>query len=144
VDGWLCVAAVTDGHWRAVVSTLGVEDAAALDGAFRTRAVADAVGALDAARVPCEIATNEFSRAMDDDPEMKGHALVLDQQHPKAGRFRHFGQTITSSDTPQTIQGPPPICGQHTREILHEHGYEDTEIDKLVEARAIFEELWVD
>ena len=81
---------------------------------------------------------------MYDDPEMRAHGLVVEQQHPKVGRFLHFGQTITFSDTPQHIQGPPPVCGQHTREILRQHGYEDTEIDKLVEARAIFEDLWVD
>jgi crotonobetainyl-CoA:carnitine CoA-transferase CaiB-like acyl-CoA transferase len=145
VDGWLCLAALTDDQWQAVVATMGVgDDAAAVEGAFRGRAVADVFGALDAAGVPCEIATNDFSRGMYDDPEMRAHGLVVEQQHPKVGRFRHFGATITFSETPQHIQGPPPICGQHTREILREHGYEDTEIDKLVEARAIFEDLWVD
>jgi crotonobetainyl-CoA:carnitine CoA-transferase CaiB-like acyl-CoA transferase len=149
-DGWLCVAALADDQWDALLTTLDVRDDAAavddaaLEGAFRTRAVADVFAALDGAGVPCEIASNTFSRGMYDDPEMREHGLVVEQQHPKVGRFRHFGTTITFSDTPQQIQGPPPICGQHTREILREYGYEDTEIDKLVDARAIFEDLWVD
>jgi crotonobetainyl-CoA:carnitine CoA-transferase CaiB-like acyl-CoA transferase len=143
-DGWLCVAALADEEWDALTASVGAGDAAALEDAFRTRAVAEVFAALDAAGVPCEIATNTFSRGMYDDPEMWAHGLVVEQQHPKVGRFRHFGATITFSDTPQHIQGPPPVCGQHTRVILREHGYEDTEIDKLVEARAIFEELWVD
>jgi len=144
-DGWLCVAALADEQWGALVTILDVgDDVIAIEGAFRSRAVADTFAALDGAGVPCEIATNTFSRGMYDDPEMWAHGLVVEQQHPKVGRFHHFGQTITLSDTPQHIQGPPPICGQHTREILRAHGYEDTEIDKLVEARAIFEDLWVD
>ncbi len=65
------------------------------------------------------------------------------QQHPKLGRFEHFGTTIDFSDTPGRIWGPPPLVGQHTREIMHEYGFDDTEIDKLVEVKAVFEELSV-
>jgi crotonobetainyl-CoA:carnitine CoA-transferase CaiB-like acyl-CoA transferase len=144
-DGWLCVAALADDQWDALLTTLAVgDDSVAVEEAFGTRAVADVFAALDGAGVPCEIASNAFSRGMYDDPEMREHGLVVEQQHPKVGRFLHFGATITFSDTPQHIQGPPPICGQHTREILREHGYEDSEIDKLVDTRAIFEDLWVD
>jgi len=144
-DGWLCVAALADDQWAALVANLGAgDDVTAIEDAFRAREAAEVFAALDAAGVPCEIATSTFSRGMYDDPEMQKHGLVVEQQHPKVGRFRHFGATITFSDTPEHIQGPPPICGQHTREILRAHGYEDTEIDKLVEARAIFEDLWVD
>jgi crotonobetainyl-CoA:carnitine CoA-transferase CaiB-like acyl-CoA transferase len=144
-DGWLCVAAFADEHWDTLTTIVGVgDDVTAIESALRTRAVEDVFAALDAAGVPCEIATNTFSHGMYDDPEMWAHGLVVEQQHPKVGQYHQFGATITFSDTPQHIQGPPPVCGQHTREILREHGYEDTEIDKLVEARAIFEELWVD
>jgi len=32
--------------------------------------------------------------------------------------------------------------GQHTRELMCEHGYDDADVDKLVESKAVFEELW--
>jgi hypothetical protein len=32
--------------------------------------------------------------------------------------------------------------GQHTREIMHDYGYDDADVDKLVESKAVFEELW--
>jgi len=34
--------------------------------------------------------------------------------------------------------------GQHTREIMRQHGFEDAEIDKLIEVKAVFEAHWVE
>ena len=64
-------------------------------------------------------------------------------QHPELGRFEHFGTTIDFSDTPGRIWGPPPLVGQHTREIMHEYGFDDTEIDALCSDKAIFETMSV-
>ncbi len=69
---------------------------------------------------------------------------MVEQQHPKLGRFNHFGSTITFSETPSRIWGPPPVVGQHTREIMRENGYDAGEIDKLLAGEAVFEDLWVD
>ena len=93
--------------------------------------------------MPCEIADPRFSLQVFDDPEMRKLGLVVEQQHPKLGRFEHFGSTISFSDTPGRIFGPPPVVGQHTREIMGEHGFDEDEIDKLLAGEAVFEELWV-
>ncbi|MCU1375676.1 MAG: hypothetical protein JWO68_2962, partial [Actinomycetia bacterium] len=42
------------------------------------------------------------------------------------------------------VQGPPPIIGQHTREILRQHGYDEEGIEQLLASKAIHEDLWVD
>jgi crotonobetainyl-CoA:carnitine CoA-transferase CaiB-like acyl-CoA transferase len=99
---------------------------------------------LDGHGVPCEIADDRFALGVHDDPEMVEHGLVVRQQHPKVGRFEHFGTTIHFSDTPGTVWGPPPVCGQHTRQVLAEHGFTGEEIDALVASGGAFEELWVD
>jgi formyl-CoA transferase len=39
---------------------------------------------------------------------------------------------------------PPPVIGQHTREILRQHGFDDDRIERLLAAKVIFEDLWVD
>ncbi len=39
---------------------------------------------------------------------------------------------------------PPPVIGQHTREILRQHGFDDDRIEGLLAAKVIFEDLWVD
>jgi crotonobetainyl-CoA:carnitine CoA-transferase CaiB-like acyl-CoA transferase len=145
-DGWACLAAVTPAQREALAAATAVDalDARELEPWFRNRPSAEAFAVLDAHGVPCEICDDEFGRRIFDDPEMDAHELVVHQQHPKVGRFEHFGRTIHFSDTPGRIWGPPPVCGQHTREIMHEHGFEDAEIDKLVDAKAVFEEHWVD
>ncbi len=35
------------------------------------------------------------------------------------------------SDTPGRIAGPPPLLGQHSREVLADLGYSDAEIQTL-------------
>ena len=73
---------------------------------FRERSVRDLFEALDGRGVPCEIADPDFSARVFDDPEMQSRGLVVQQQHPKLGRFDHFGATITFSDTPGAHLGP--------------------------------------
>jgi crotonobetainyl-CoA:carnitine CoA-transferase CaiB-like acyl-CoA transferase len=163
-DGWVCIAATKDEHWRGLLGALGhasvgddprFGDASGraahrqeldelLEPLFRKGTAADVFAALDEHGVPCEIADPEFSRRAFDDPEMRELGLLVEQQHPKLGRFEHFGTTISFSDTPGRIWGPPPVVGQHTREIMREYDFGDDEIDKLLAGEAVFEDLWVD
>jgi crotonobetainyl-CoA:carnitine CoA-transferase CaiB-like acyl-CoA transferase len=163
-DGWVCIAAERDDHWRALVDALALPDLAAdrrfvdataragnadaitavLEPSFRRLSSVEIFDALDTRGVPCEIADPDFSLQVFDDPEMRAHNLVVTQEHPVLGRFDHFGTTIDFSDTPGRIWGPPPTVGQHTREIMLEHGFHDGDVDKLVEAGAVFEELRID
>lgn len=163
-DGWLCVAALAEDHWRSLLATLDLDalavdphfadpDArtrnrtaleAILEPVFKARPVHDLFELLNGRGVPCEIADGEFCLRVFDDPQMQAHNLVVHQHHPKLGEFDHFGETIHFSDTPGRIWGPPPVCGQHSREVLRECGYEDAAIDELVETKAVFEDLWVD
>jgi crotonobetainyl-CoA:carnitine CoA-transferase CaiB-like acyl-CoA transferase len=147
-DGWACIAAVTELHRKALAAATGIGldalDPAHLEPWFRARPGGEVFAALDTHGVPCELCDDDFGRRIFDDPEMDAHELVVHQQHPKLGSFEHFGKTIHFSDTPGRIWGPPPVCGQHTREIMREHGFGDAGIDRLVEIKAVFEEHWVE
>jgi crotonobetainyl-CoA:carnitine CoA-transferase CaiB-like acyl-CoA transferase len=163
-DGWLCVVAVTEAQWRALAGALGhrhwtdnpmfvdaagrqrhrVELEQLLEPVFAARTSAELFDVLDRAGVPCEIPDAEFALGVHDDPHLAELGLTVRQQHPKLGRFEHFGRTVDFSDTQPEIWGPPPICGQHTREILRQVGYDEADVDKLLESRAVFEDLWVD
>jgi crotonobetainyl-CoA:carnitine CoA-transferase CaiB-like acyl-CoA transferase len=150
-DAWVCVAAVTAAEQTALSSVLGLgalpDDAELtriLEAWFAARTSIDAFTTLDHAGVPTEICDGDFGVRVFDDPEMEELGLVVEQRHPKLGRYQQFGVTIDFSDTPQRIFGPPPVVGQHTREIMHEYGYDDADVDKLIESKAVFEELWYD
>ena len=163
-DGWLCLAAVTEQHWVALANALGhaewvldprfrnadsrlrhrVELEELLAEGFASRGSQSAFSLLDEHGVPCEIPNPEFGLGVFDDPELSSRGLTVCLEHPKLGHYETFGRTIDFSDTQPEIWGPPPLCGQHTRAIMEEYGYEETEIDKLVDAKAVFEELWVD
>ena len=55
------------------------------------------------------------------------------------GAMRQFGHLITFSETPGSITRPPPLVGQHSREILREAGYRDADVDTLIAGRVVYE-----
>jgi len=51
-------------------------------------------------------------------PYMWGQDMVLEVEHPVAGKFLTAGFPIKFSKTPCRIEKPAPVLGQHTREVL--------------------------
>jgi crotonobetainyl-CoA:carnitine CoA-transferase CaiB-like acyl-CoA transferase len=141
-DGWLCVAAVDPEHRRALAGLLGagaVDDVAfdAFEPVFATRSARDWADALDAAGVPAEISDPEFVMSLFDDPEMIERGWVASYDHPIVGHMDAFGLLFDFSETPGTVQGPPFLAGQHSREILAETGRDDAAIAALVASGAV-------
>ena len=56
------------------------------------------------------------------------------------GELGQVGLAFSFSKTPARVQGPPPLVGAHTREILAEAGYDDAAIGALFEAGAVGDE----
>jgi crotonobetainyl-CoA:carnitine CoA-transferase CaiB-like acyl-CoA transferase len=83
--------------------------------------------------VPVEIAHPDAGRTWYDRPDLVAAGLVADYEHPQYGRFRQFGHLVHLSETPGRIAGPPPLLGQHSREVLAELGYSADEIQALRE-----------
>lgn len=145
-DGWICLAAVTELHRERLGKALGTRAAdlaGVLEREFAALSTAAAFALLDGHDVPVEIADAGFSARLFDDQQMWERGLVVAHDHPQLGRVETFGSSITFSETPGRIQGPPPLCGQHTRDILTEHGFAAAEIDRLVASGAVFEEIRV-
>jgi crotonobetainyl-CoA:carnitine CoA-transferase CaiB-like acyl-CoA transferase len=133
-DGWLCIAAITDAHWHALCSTLGVADdvtSAPAEAVFRTRSAAEWFDALDAVGVPCEVSSDTFALGAFDDPELIERGWVSATRHPVVGRIDMAGLGFDFSETPGRVQAPPVYVGQESREILREVGYSDEQIDAL-------------
>lgn len=65
-------------------------------------------------------------------PHIQQAGLVQSVTHPVAGEVPQLGPVIFLRDTPGEIAGPPPLLGQHSREILELAGYSADEADRLV------------
>ena len=61
--------------------------------------------------------------------------VTLDDE--ELGTLQNIGVPVKLSATPGSIRQRGPALGQHSREILREHGYTEAEVEKLVEAGTV-------
>jgi crotonobetainyl-CoA:carnitine CoA-transferase CaiB-like acyl-CoA transferase len=151
-DDWIQIAAVQPREFEALCRALGLpellDDSRFIDAAgrrehrqqleallaprFATRTAIVWSRVLDDAGVPNEIPRETHageSVLFDSDNERLG--MVADYEHPIVGHMRQFGELVQFSDTPGRIFGPPPLVGQHTKDILGWLGYTDEEMQAL-------------
>lgn len=69
-----------------------------------------------------------------DDEQTRVNGMIVEMDHPTAGRIRALNAPIRLSDNPAQVRLVPPTLGQHNREVLLEHGYDDEAVDQLTEA----------
>ncbi len=74
---------------------------------------------------------------MASDPQALAREMVVELDHPVAGHTRARGVPVKLGTTPGRVRRPAPTFGQHTREVLREHGFGDAEIDALAAEKAI-------
>jgi crotonobetainyl-CoA:carnitine CoA-transferase CaiB-like acyl-CoA transferase len=94
---------------------------------------------LDAAGVPCEVASSTYARELFDDPDMHERGWVVRNAHEHLGTVEHVGMPWSFSLTAAQNLAGSPITGQHSRSILRGLGYTDAEIDELVAEGAVGE-----
>ena len=99
---------------------------------FRTRTSVSWSHALDDAGVPNEVPLDSIGgEVVLHDADNVALGLVAEYEHPMMGLMRQFGDLVQFSDAPSTHDRPPPLVGEHTREILGWLGHDDAEIDAL-------------
>jgi crotonobetainyl-CoA:carnitine CoA-transferase CaiB-like acyl-CoA transferase len=72
-----------------------------------------------------------------EDPWCIGRGLVVEAEHPRAGRIRTMGSALHLSRTPVSVAGRAPVLGEHTEEILLAAGFSPREIQDLLAAGVI-------
>ena len=108
-----------------------------LDGLIRdrmvTRSRAEWIRDLEAAAIPCG-PINSVAEALAS-PQTKAREMVATVEHPAAGQVSLTGVPFKMFGTPATIRRPPPVLGQHSREVLaDELGFSEAELAELVAA----------
>jgi crotonobetainyl-CoA:carnitine CoA-transferase CaiB-like acyl-CoA transferase len=145
---WLFLAAPEPDQRKRLADVLGepglatdpeADAADLMMGRFREQPASAWCSALDAAGVPVERVNESFCRELFDDPEAHGLGLVAETWAEAVGRFEDPGLLVHHSENPGIIQRGPCMCGEHTREILREIGYEDAEIDLMGDERAVLD-----
>jgi crotonobetainyl-CoA:carnitine CoA-transferase CaiB-like acyl-CoA transferase len=63
------------------------------------------------------------------DPQVLHQEMLLEMDHPRAGKIKTLGFPVKLSQTPAQLKGPPPYMGQHTEEVLQELGYSPREVE---------------
>ena len=95
---------------------------------FRTRTRAEWVADLSAQGVPAA-PVNTVGEALSDPPIRE--RVVIQQDHPRGGKFAALANPVRFSETPIDRYGPSPLFGEHTRPVLESLGYSADEIQKL-------------
>jgi len=72
-----------------------------------------------------------------DCPQLAMRGFFHEIDHPVAGRLRYPGQTWAASEAGFSIRCRPPLLGEHTEEILLEHGKTEYQINELRKMDAI-------
>ncbi len=154
-DGWINIGGANQANWERLVGVLGLPELAAdprfktnadrmthkptlaelIAARTRTRRSADWLAALEAAGVPAG-PINRISEMLAD-PQVLARQMVVELDHPHAGRVPALGLPIKFSDTPGSVRRAAPLLGQHTREVLGSLGYSEPEIQALERAGAV-------
>ena len=153
-DGWLTIGGANQGNWERMVRVLQapewLADARFANNSERMKNLPalvelmnvriqkwqqrDLLAALEAEGVPCGPINSIAEMAAD--PQTLAREMVVEFEHPRAGRTRALGLPIKLSRTPGKVARRAPVLGEHTREVLEEFGFSSTEIDALVASGA--------
>jgi len=148
-DGYITAAALTDRQWAGLARALDrpewLEDERFKTPALRqknidarlqltqdtliSRPSAETLESLTNAGVPCApvLTRNQVIRH----PQVQQLEIVVETEHPAAGRLRQSRPAARFSRTQAGIRHGAPGLGEHTEEVLAELGYSSAEIAAL-------------
>ncbi|MEW6452373.1 MAG: CoA transferase [Pseudomonadota bacterium] len=70
------------------------------------------------------------------DEHVLAREMVVEQDHPTAGKIRVVGVPVKLSETPGKVRTPAPLLGEHTEEVLRGIGHGD-KIEALKQKKII-------
>ena len=154
-DGWIVVGGANQRAWQRLVEALGAPElandprfrenrdrmrnldalVAALQPHFARRSSEDWLARLEAAGVPAG-PVNDIAQ-VHADPQVRARDMVVEVDHRTLGPVKTLGLPVKFSRTPGGPRFGAPVYGQHSREILEQHGFADAEIEALIASGAV-------
>ncbi|MFN8060685.1 MAG: CoA transferase [Vicinamibacterales bacterium] len=155
-DGWLTVGAANQANWLRLLAVLDAsalaEDprfhdnasrlahvsalAEALSPRFSSRTTAEWLVRLEAAGVPAGPVLDVLG--MHADPQTRAREMIVEVSHSRLGVVKALGFPVKLSASPaETGARGAPVYGEHTREVLAELGYDETDVARLVADGAV-------
>jgi len=108
----------------------------ALQSAFLARTFEEWEAILVPAGVPMG-AINTIDRVVSH-PQVAARGVLVECDHPVAGRVKSVGPPVRLSDTPGRVRTPAPLLGEHTEEVLSARlGLTPAELTRLRESGVI-------
>ena len=98
--------------------------------AFRTRSAEEWMQRLTDAGVPCAPVLTRTQ--MLSNPQVLANEIVVETDHPVAGRIRQARPAACFSGTPAAIRHGGAALGEHTVAVLTDLGYSEAEIEALL------------
>ncbi len=155
-NGYMVIGAASEGNWQRLCQAIGKSELAddprfaknaqrvahrqeliaILSEIFLQRDTNFWITLLSEAGIPC--APVQTIDQVFSNPQVLCRDMLLEVEHPAAGRVRMAGMPVKFSGTPVSLRLPPPMLGQHSEAVLDMWlGMRRDEIDELKRKRAI-------
>jgi len=71
------------------------------------------------------------------DPQTIAREMVVEVEHSTLGPVKTLGLPVKFSGTPGKVRAGAPRYGEHTRDVLREYGFDESEISAFEEEGAV-------
>lgn len=154
-DGWINVGAANQSNWLRFLGVIGApelnDDARFASNADRIRNLPALVKILNGylSQETTETWLDRMEKAalpagpvndilqMHADPQARARDMIVELDHPTAGKVETLGHPVKFSRTPGSVERASPLLGEHTREVLSELGFDSAKIDALIQSQAV-------